>query len=114
MKEPSIQIIKDDIQVVDPAPRRGDVFTSSQLPDQVRLFRHMMGRDISAITGGVRTIQRLAVYLGKQDMGNGAKHVLGCTFEQVGNSHQQLAFTEADRVVHIGKAEELDAQFGER
>ena len=59
-------------------------------------------------------VNGLAVDFREQNVGNCAQHRFRRSFQQVGNPHQQSPLAQSNRIVHIGKTEEIDLQIGYR
>ena len=114
MKEAAVQILEDRIEIVDAALRRMQPLASAHLPHQVRLAHNFMAAHIFSIAGRVAAVDRLAIHLGQQDVGDGAHYSLRRAFKQIGKPHQQPAFAQANCVVDIGEGKKLDLQLRRR
>ena len=111
VEETDVEGVEDLVEIVVMADVREDALAATGLADVLGLFGDGFGGDVAAIAVSVGRRYRFFVELGEQDVCDGVEHTVGCTFQQVRETHQQPAFAEADRVVHIGKGEEFDGQF---
>ena len=110
MEEPLVEIFKQSFQVVGAALGGVQTLASAHLAHQVGLPADMMAGNVLAITGRGLAVNRPAVHLGQQDVGNGFQHGRGSAFQQVREAHQQFAFAHADGVLDAGEREEFHCQ----
>ena len=80
MEEPLVEIFKQSFQVVGTALSGVETLASAHLAHQVGLPADMMAGNILAITGRGLAVNRPAVHLGQQDVGNGFQHGRGVFF----------------------------------
>lgn len=92
---------------------RAQQLASAHLADEVSFPRDVMASDIFSIPRRIRAINRLAVHLGKKNVGNRVQNALGRALQKIGQSHQQSAISQAYRIVYIGKSVEIDFHFGQ-
>lgn len=90
-----------------------DALASSHLPNQVKLRSEMMAGNVLSVSGGVRRQNRFAIELREKDMRDGAQHRFWRIFQQVGKTHQDSPFSDANGVVYIGKAIKLNDKLGD-
>src|SRR5579872_205388 len=113
MEKLRIQLFENVFEIINSPPSRTDALASAYLAYQVRLPRHVLRRDIPAITGSVLTVYRLAKHFRQQDMRDCPEHIFRGALQQVRNSHQQLSFPQPDCAIDVGEAEKFRAQVGD-
>ncbi len=59
-------------------------------------------------------LDRLAVHFGQQNVSNGPKYWIRSAFQQIRQTNQKFPLSQPNRIVDIGKSEELNSQFGQR
>jgi hypothetical protein len=99
VEEAAVEVFENFFQMVVMAAGGADVLASAHLADEARLGGNVVAGDVAAITGAVGTIDRLAIKLGEQDVGNRVQHGFGSAFKQVGEADVELSLAEADGVV---------------
>jgi len=114
VKETRVQIFEDLFQVVRPALRRLDPLSPAHLPHQMGFPPDVVTGNIAPIAYRIRPLDRLAIHLGQQDMGNCPQHGFWRAFQQVRQAHQEFPIAQANGVVDVDESEELDAQLGAR
>src|SRR5580704_3530249 len=87
---------------------------SAHLPHKMRFFDDFMAAHILSITRRMPAIDRLAIHLSQQDVGNGAHHRVRRAFQQIGQPHQKPTLAQANGVVNVGKGKKLDLQLRQR
>src|SRR5215469_12637392 len=107
VKKLLIQPLENFIEVVGEAARRGDLLSSSHLPQQVRLGCHIVTGNVTTVSSGMQSLNRFAINLGQQDMSNGLKHGLRRTLQQVGDADVYHVLTQADGAVDISEGVKL-------
>jgi len=105
-----VQIVKNGFEVIDAAPGRGNALAPTHLAKEVRSTGHVTGRNIAAISGGMITINRLAVDFGKKDVSNRTQHGFRRAFEKIRDADEKPSIPHSNGVVNIGEAKELDLQ----
>ena len=88
--------------------RRMQPLAPPHLPHQVRLAYHLMARNIFPIAHRVSTINRLAVHLGQQNVGDGAYHRIRRTFQQIGKPYQKPALAQANRIINVSEGKKFN------
>ena len=99
VEEAAVEVVKDLFQMVVVSAGGADVLASAHLPDESRLGGHVVAGNIAAITGAVHAIDRLAIKLGEQDVGDRLQHGLGRAFQQIGQANVELSLAQPDSVV---------------
>src|SRR5690349_17485602 len=108
MKELSVHLLKNRVEIVVVTMRRTQPFASANLANQVRLANDLVAGYILSIARGLPTIDRLPVHLGQKNVRNGPKHAVGSTFQQVRKAHQQPPIPQTNRIVDVRKSEKFD------
>ncbi len=99
VEEAAVEVVEDFFQMVVVAAGGVNVLASAYLADEPRFGGNIVAGDIAAITGAVDAIDRLAIELGQQDVGDRILHGFGSAFEQVGEADVELSLAEANGVV---------------
>jgi len=107
MEEAPVQVLEDRLQIVVATLRRKQNFSSPFLAQEVSLSRNIFPSQISAIATCVARIDLFSVELCQKDVSDSVEHIFGCTGQKIGESDEDFALAEADRVVDVGKSEEL-------
>ena len=113
MEKSSVELFEYGFQVVTAALGRVEMLPSAYLAHQVRLPADVVAGNVTAIAGRSFAVNRPAVHLGQQDMGDGFQNSRRGGFQQVREPHQQLALTHPDGVLDGGESEEFNLQFGD-
>jgi len=99
MEEAAVEVVENFFQVIVVAASGADVLASTHLADEAGFGGNVVAGDITAITGAVSVLDRLAIELGEQDVGDRVQHGVGSAFEQVGEANVELSLAETDGVV---------------
>ena len=99
MEEAAVEVVENFFQMVVVAAGGADVLASAHLADEPRFGGNVVAGDIAAITGAVGAVDRLAIELGEQDVGDRVQHGFGRAFEQVGEADVKLSLAQPDGVV---------------
>ena len=99
VEEAAVKVVEDFFQMVVMAAGGVDVLASAHLAEEPRFGGNIVAGDIAAIAGAVGAIDRLAIELGEQDVGDRVLHGFGSAFEQVGEADVELSLAEANGVV---------------
>src|SRR5271165_4407609 len=114
VKEPQVELVEDLLQVVEEPTRRMNAFAPAHLPHQMRFGADVLASHVTAKSARVRRLDRLAVYLGQQNMHDRLDNAVRCAFQQVRDSHVHLGVAQADGVVHVCEGIELDTELRQR
>lgn len=110
VEEAAVQVVEDFFQVVVVALGGADVLASAHLADEAGFGGNVVAGEIAPITGAVRAIDRLAIKLGQQDMGDRMQYGFGSAFEQVGEAHVDLSLAQANSIVDGDERIETNVQ----
>jgi len=99
VKEAAVQVFENLFKVILPPASRVDVFASAHLANEPRLGRHVVTKNVSAIARTQSSINRLAIQLAEQDVGDPVQDRFGRAFKQIRDAKVKFALTETDRVV---------------
>jgi len=99
VKEAAVEVFEDFFQMVVVAAGGVDVLASADLADEASFGGNIVAGDIATITGTLGTINRSAIKLGEQDVGDRVQHGFGSAFEQVGEADVELSLAQADGVI---------------
>src|SRR5208282_792608 len=99
VEEAVVEVVEDFLQMVVVAAGGVDVLASAHLADEARLGGNIVAGNMAAIAGAVGAIDRLAIELGEQDVGDRVQHGFGSAFKQVGDADVELSLAEANGVV---------------
>ena len=99
VEEAEVEVVEKFFQMVVMAAGGADMLASAHLADEPRFGGNVVAGDIAAITGAVRAIDRLAIKLGEQDVGDRVQHGFLSAFEQIGEADVELSLAEADGVI---------------
>src|ERR1700679_4090366 len=83
MEKPGVEVLEDLFQIIVEALRPEYSLATARLPNRLGLPHHDIARGEPAVTHGVPGVERLAVELGEEDMGNGAQDALRSPFKHV-------------------------------
>src|SRR6516164_7226561 len=72
-----------------------------------------MACDVAPVPRQILLLDLFAENLGQQNMRDGVQDAFRRSFQQIGETHVQLALAHADRVVYIGEGIELDPHLGQ-
>jgi hypothetical protein len=103
MKKSPVQIVENFFQMIMMSARRMDVLASSHLPDEPGLRRNVVARDIAAITRALPSINRLAIELREQYVGDRMQHRFRSAFQQIGEPRIDLSLPQSNRIVNRNK-----------
>jgi hypothetical protein len=90
------------------------LLTSAHLANEMCLGGDDLASRILAEARGMLRVNFFSVELGDQDVEDGVKDRFRRALQQIRNSHQHSAFAQANRIVEIGKREELNFEFRQR
>src|SRR5207245_8620432 len=76
MEKTRIQVFENCVQIVEMSSGRVQELAAAHLPYQVRLAHDLVAGDIPSITSRMAAVNRFAVHLREQDVGDGAKNCL--------------------------------------
>ena len=99
VEEAAVEVVEKFFQMVVMAAGGADMLASAHLADEPRFGGNVVAGDIAAITRAVGALDRLAIELGQQDVGDRVQHGFRSAFEQIGEADVELSLAEADRVV---------------
>ena len=99
VEEAAVEVVEDFFQMVMVAASRADVLASAHLADEAGFGGNVVTGDIAAITRAEGALDRLAIELGEQDMGDRVQHGFRSAFEQVGEADIKLSLAQPDGVV---------------
>ena len=99
VEEAAVEVVENFFQMVVVAAGGADVFASAHLADEAGFGGDVVTGDIAAITPVVGALDRLAIKLGEQNVGDRVQHGIGSAFEQVGEADVELSLAEANGVV---------------
>ena len=99
VEKAAVEVVENFFQMVVMAAGGADMLASADLTDEARFCGNVVAGDITAITGAVRAIDRLAIKLGEQDVGDRVQHGFGSAFEQVRKADVKLSVAEANGVI---------------
>ena len=99
VEEAAVEVVENFFQVVMVSAGGADVLASAHLADKPRFGGNVVAGDIAAITGAVDAIDRVAIELGQQDVGDRVLHRFGSAFKQIGEADVELSLAEANGVV---------------
>src|SRR5207248_654862 len=111
MKEPRIQLVKNRFKIVDSSFGCVDALASAHLPQEMRLLADVMTGHVSSLSRRVLMFNRLAIHLGKQDVGNRVQYRIGRSFEQIRKPHWQPSLAQPDCIIDVGECDELNREF---
>lgn len=114
VEESAIEVIEDFFQMVMTTAGRVNVFASAHLANKPRLGRNVMTGNVAPVAGAVDTIDRLAIELGEQDMGNGSQHGFRSAFKQIGDADVEFSLAQSDRVVNGDEGIKTNVQWRRR
>jgi hypothetical protein len=110
VEETGVERLEDFVEIVVVTDGCGEAFAAAGLTDVLGLFGDGLGGDVASIAVGVEPGDGFSVELGQQDMGDGVMDIVGCGFEDVGESDVEAAFAETDGGVERGEAAEADVE----
>jgi len=99
VEKAAVEFVEDFFEVVVVSAGRADVLAPAHLADEAGFGGNVVSGNVAAIAGAVGAIDRLAIKLGEQDVGDGVEDVVGRAFEQVGDADEELSLAHADGVV---------------
>src|ERR1700674_2659739 len=99
VEKAAVEVVENFFQMVVMAAGGADMLASAHLADEARFCGNVVAGDIAAITRAVGALDRLAIELGQQDVGDRVQHGFLSAFEQIGEADVELSLAEADRVV---------------
>ncbi len=114
VEKAGIQLFKNGFQIVNMTLRADHGFASTQLAHPLGLLCHGLRTGPAAVAGGVRWLNRLAVELGNEDVGNGLYGSFGRTFQQVAQADVDNILPDANRVVEVSVGIEPDREHRHR
>ncbi len=103
VEKAAIEVVEDFFQMIVVSARGNDVLTPAHLADEARFRGDIMRADIAAITTAVDAVDRLAIKLGEQNVGDRMQHIVGSAFQEIGDADKYLSFAQADGVVDGNK-----------
>lgn len=98
-EEAQVERVKDLFKMVVAAFRAEIALGAARGADQLRLARNSSRVGETLIAKIVYAVDRFAVELRQQDMGDRVQDGFGRAFEKVGEADEYLAFTQADRCI---------------
>ena len=99
VEKAAVEVFEKFFEVVMVAAGGVDVLASAELADEARFGGDVVAGDVAAVAGGLGAVDRLAIELGQQDVGDGMEDGVGGAFEQVGEADVELSLAQADGVV---------------
>jgi len=95
-EEAGVKGVEDFFEIVEVAVRAGVALAASGVPDEFCLAGDSGAGGEALEARVMRRVDGLAVELGEQDMGYGARDANGRAFDEVGETDEYLAFAQAD------------------
>src|ERR1700733_14512966 len=110
MKKASVQLLKNQVEVIDAAFGRMQPLASAHLPHQVRLPDDFVTGHVFSITRRVAAIDGLAVHLRQQNVSDRPYNRVRRAFQQIRKPYQKPALAQPDGVIDVGESKKLDPQ----
>src|SRR6202795_1810936 len=110
VEKAAVEVVENFFQMVVMAGGGAGCLASADLADEPRFGGNFVAGDITAITGAVRAIDRLAIKLGEQDVGDRVQYGIGSAFEHIGEADVELSPAEADGVIDGDESIETNVQ----
>lgn len=71
VEKPDVQIVKNRFEIVDVPLWGVNLLSTAYLADQMSFARHLLARHVTAVANSMLPINRLAVHLGEENVGDG-------------------------------------------